>query len=339
MSSIIPSFSTTGIGSTPHNNAKEACEMVAGFFDIPFWPQLPYRSFREMMIPQYAEGLPFLRIDDSGEKIYIERDDSGDLDRFYEAHAEMPAVAISEEHSAGVHAFIKAFAGKRFSFVKGHVTGPLTFSLGVKDTSGAPIYFDEEMREISSMLLQAKIRWQVETLKKVADNVIIFIDEPIFSAIGSSSYLGVNDDEILRLLSDSAAAIERAGGISGIHCCGRANWQMVIESGLKILNFDAFDYFDTFAMYGDHVREFLDQGGYIAWGIVPTSEAIRSVSAEDVASHFKERLSKLHGITKSDLVYKQALITPSCGAGARTLAEAEKIFSICRSVKESAMSQ
>jgi hypothetical protein len=338
MSSIIPPFSTTGIGSTPHNNAREACELIAAFFDIPFWPQLPYRSFREMMIPQYSEGLPFLRIDVSAEKIYIERDDSDDLDRFYEAHAEKPGVAISEDHSAGIHALIKSFAGKRFNFIKGHVTGPLTFSLGLKDASGTPIYFDEEMREIASMLLQAKIRWQVEILKKLADNVIIFIDEPIFSAIGSSSYLAVTDDEILRLLSDSAATIESAGGISGIHCCGKANWQMVIESGLKILNFDAFEYFDTFAMYGDYLKTFLDNGGYIAWGIVPTSEAINSVSAEDVASLFKERLSKLQGVTKSDLVYKQALITPSCGAGARTLAEAEKIFSICRSVKASAVS-
>jgi hypothetical protein len=337
MSSIIPPFSTTGIGSTPHNNAQEACELIAASFDIPFWPQLPHRSFRELMIPQYAEGMPFLRIDDSAEKIFIERDGSDDLDRFYEAHAEMPGVAISEDHSAGVHAFIKTLA-RKLNIVKGHVTGPLTFSLGLKDASGAPIYFDEEMREIASMLLQAKIRWQVETLKKLADNVIIFIDEPIFSAIGSSSYLGVTDDEILRLLSDSAAAIESAGGISGIHCCGKANWSMVIKSGLKILNFDAFDYFDTFAMYGSDIKAFLDGGGYIAWGIVPTSDAIASVSGEDIASLFKERLSKLHDITKSDLIYQQALITPSCGAGARTLSEAEKIFSICRSVKESVVS-
>jgi hypothetical protein len=335
MSGIIPPFSTTGIGSAPHNDAQEACELIAASFDIPFWPQLPHRSFRELMIPQYAEGMPFLRIDDSAEKIFIARDDSDDLDRFYEAHAELPGVAISEDHSAGIHAFIKTFSGKRFDIVKGHVTGPLTFTLGLKDSSGAPIYFDEEMREIASMLLQAKIRWQVETLKKMADNVIIFIDEPIFSAIGSSSYLGVKDDEILRLLSDSAAAIENAGGISGIHCCGKADWSMVIQSGVRILNFDAFEYFDTFAMYGDDIKAFLDAGGYLAWGVVPASDAIAAVGAEDVSALFKERLSRLQGITKSDLIYKQALITPSCGAGSRTMAEAEKIFRICRSVKES----
>jgi hypothetical protein len=338
MSGIIPPFSTTGIGSAPHSNAQEACELIAASFDIPFWPQLPYRSFREMMIPQYAEGLPFLRIDDSAEKIFLERDDSDDLDRFYETHAELPGVAISENHSAGIHTFINTFAGKHFNIVKGHVTGPLTFTLGLKDASGAPIYFDEELREIASMLLQAKIRWQIETLKKLADNVIIFIDEPIFSAIGSSSYLGVKDDEILRLLSDFAAAIESAGGISGIHCCGKADWHMVIQSGVKILNFDAFEYFDTFAMYSDDVKTFLDGGGYLAWGIVPTSDAIATISDRDIESLFKERLAKLKDIIKSNLIFSQSLITPSCGAGGRTVAEAERIFRLCRRLKESVVS-
>jgi hypothetical protein len=335
MSSIIAPFSTTGIGSAPHNNAQEVCELIAASFDIPFWPQLPLRSFRESMVAQYAEGMPFLRIDDSAEKISVERDESDDPDRFYEAHAEQPAIAISEDYSAGIHAFLKTFGQKRFGMVKGHITGPLTFTLGLKDASGSSIYFDEELREIGSMLLQSKIRWQIETLKKIADDVIIFIDEPIFSAIGSSSYLGVENDEILRLLGDSVAAIEDAGGIPGIHCCGKADWQLVIKSGVKILNFDAFDYFDTLALYSDDVRGFLDAGGYLAWGIVPTSDIIASVKDEGVIASFKERLSRLQGLTKSDLVYKQALITPSCGVGSRTIAEAEKIFRLVGLVKES----
>lgn len=335
MSDIISPFSTTGIGSTPHTNAREACELVEASFDIPFWPQLPQLSFRESMVAQYAEGMPFLRIDDKKENVFIERDDSGDLERFYEAHAEQPGVAISAEYSAGLDAFLKTFAKKHFKALKGHITGPLTFTLGLKDASGTSIYFDEEMREIGSMLLQSKARWQVETLKKLADNVIIFIDEPIFSAIGSSSYLGVDDDEILRLLGDSVSAIESAGGISGIHCCGKADWNSIIKSGVRMLNFDAFEYFDTLAIYSAEVKTFLENGGYLAWGIVPTSDIAATTKKEDVAAAFKERLQKLQSLTGSDLVYKQSLITPSCGVGSKTLAEAEKIFNMVQYVKAS----
>jgi hypothetical protein len=334
MSDLITPFSTTGIGSTPHTIPGAACELIEAAFDIPFWPQLPQISFRESMVAQYAEGMPFLRIDDKLEKIWVERDDSDDLDRFYETHAEGASVAISSTHAAGLASFLKTFANKRFKVLKGHITGPLTFTLGLKDASGTSIYFDEELREIGSMLLQAKIRWQVDLLNQLADEVIIFIDEPIFSAIGSSSYLGVCDDEVLRLLGDSVSAIENAGGISGIHCCGKADWQMIIKSGVRILNFDAFEYFDTLAMYSKDIRAFLEKGGYLAWGIVPTSDIGVTAKDEEVAASFKEKLSRLHDLTGSDLVYKQSLITPSCGAGSRTEAETEKIFAMVRRVKE-----
>ena len=334
MSDLIIPFSTTGIGSTPHKVPGAACDLVKAAFDIPFWPQLPQISFRESMVAQYAEGMPFLRLDDKLEKIWVERDDSSDLDQFYETHAEGASVAISPAHAAGLDSFLKTSGGKRFKVLKGHITGPLTFTLGLKDASGTSIYFDEELREIGSMLLQSKAHWQVEILKKMADDVIIFIDEPIFSAIGSSSYLGVGDDEIQRLLGDSVSAIEGAGGISGIHCCGKADWQMIIRSGVRILNFDAFEYFDTLAMYSTDIKAFLENGGYLAWGIVPTSDAAVTAKDEEVASSFKEKLSRLHDLTGSDLVYKQSLITPSCGAGSRTEAETENIFRMTRHVKE-----
>lgn len=308
--------------------------MIESAFDIPFWPQLPQHSFLEQMIPQYAEGMPFLRVSEDLQKVYIERDEGDDLERFYEAYTDSSKIAMSEDYAAGLHAFLKNIKHRKFKVLKGHITGPLTFTLGLKDAKGIAIYFDEELREIASMLLQAKARWQVEILKQFADEVIIFIDEPIFSAIGSSSYLGVDETEILRMLSASVAAIEGAGGISGIHCCGKADWQQIIQSGARILNFDAFDYFDTFAIYSGMLKDFLEKGGYLAWGIVPTSDAIASVSDSQVSDLLRENVSKLHNLVGTDLVYSRALITPSCGTGSRTVEEATKIFQMTMRVKE-----
>ena len=333
MPNISP-FSTTGIGSTPHTSPPDACRLIEAVFDIPFWPQLPKKSFRESMVPQYSEGMPFLKVNNELEKVYVERDDSDQLDRFYESQTGDTRIAISEDYASGLHAFIKSVKHRKFKVLKGHITGPLTFTLGLKDAGGMSIYFDEELREIGSMLLQAKARWQVDILKQFADEVIIFIDEPIFSAIGSSSYLGVTEEETLRLLAASVSAIEGAGGISGIHCCGKADWKMVMQSGVRILNFDAFEYFDTLALYGRELKDFLEKGGYLAWGIVPTSEAITSVTDSDISSIFKERVGRLRTVTGSDLVYSRSLITPSCGAGSRTVEEATKIFQLTLRAKE-----
>lgn len=331
---IIKPFSTTGIGSLPHKSAKDACELVLKTFDIPFWPQLPGISFREAMVVQYSEGMPYLRINEKEQAAWIIRDDSDELERFYESCTGNAKIAVSGDYAAGFHAFISAIKGRYFPVLKGHITGPITFTLGLKDNFGRFIWFDEELREIASMLLAAKARWQIEMLKQHADRVIIFIDEPILSALGSSSYLGVDTGEVLRLLKDAVSAIDGAGGISGIHCCGRTDWPMVMQSGVKILNFDAFDYFDSLAIYHEDIKTFFEGGGYLAWGAVPTSDIIVSVDDKKLAELMSGNLKRLCERMPQELVSSRILLTPSCGTGSRSIEETIKIFQLIMRLKE-----
>jgi methionine synthase II (cobalamin-independent) len=331
---MLKPFLTTGIGSLPHRDALEATMLILNTFDIPFWPQLPRLSFRELMIPQYSEGLPFLKMDEQKETIWVERNSSDELERFYESWTEKSRISISEDHAQGLHTFLRTVKTKRFEYLKGHVTGPLTFTLGLKDHTGKPVYFDEEFREISLMLLKAKTRWQLAQLKEHADEVIIFIDEPILSALGSSGYLGVSNTEASRLLKELIEVIRSEGGISGIHCCGNADWQMVINCGPDIINFDAYDYTGTLSLYPEEFRTFLEKGGCLAWGIVPTSEAIAGESPESIRKRFQEGLEKLSFHIPRDLIFSNILLTPSCGTGSRTVEETLKIFQILMRLKE-----
>lgn len=308
--------------------------LVLSSFDIPFWPQFPQISFREFMIPQYSEGMPFLKLDCENQRIWIEKNSSDELDRFYESCTPESKIAISEDHAQGLHAFLKMIKGRRFSFLKGHVTGPLTFTLGLKDETGKAAYFDEEFREISLMLLQAKTRWQIDMLKQHADKVIIFIDEPILSAIGSSSYLGVSKDESLRLLREIVTTIKTEGAIAGIHCCGNADWPMVMQSGADIVNFDAYDYVDTLAMYREECSNFLSNGGYFAWGIIPTSDAITDENTESLRKRLRKGLDSMSQNIPRELVLSRILLTPSCGTGSRTIEEAGRIFQLLMRLKE-----
>ncbi len=327
-------FTTTGIGSLPHRSVTDGCRLVLSSFDIPFWPQFPRISFKEFMIPQYAEGLPFLRMDEEKQTVWVERNGSDELERFYESCTTESRIAISEDHAQGLHALLRMIKGRRFAYLKGHVTGPLTFSLGLKDVNGKSLYFDEEFREISLILLQAKTRWQIDMLRQHAEKVIIFIDEPILSALGSSSYLGVSPEETLRLLREVAATIKAEGGIAGIHCCGNADWPMVMQSGADIVNFDAYDYLDTLALYHEECRNFLEQGGFFAWGIVPTSDAIVGENPDSLRDRFRQGIRKLSEHIPRDLLLSRMLITPSCGTGSRSVDEAVKIFQLLIRMKE-----
>ncbi|MEW6418186.1 MAG: hypothetical protein AB1480_08700 [Nitrospirota bacterium] len=327
-------FMTTGIGSLSHTDPIEACRLVLETFDIPFWPQLPKLSFHELMIPQFSEGIPFLRIDDKKETLCIERDNSDALTRFYETYSEDVGILISEDYSKGLYTFIKFIKDKHFKFLKGQTTGPLTFTLGLKDSQGRPIFFDEELREISLLVLKAKIKWQIEILKPYADNVIIFIDEPILSALGSTSYIGVNPEEALRLLRETSDAIKQAGGIPGVHCCSKGDWPLVINSDVNIISFDAYDYAETISLYPTEFTGFLKKGGCLAWGIVPTTDAIREENTDSIKRHFDTKLEELSKFIPSNLLLSQILLTPSCGTGSRSVEETVKVFKILIELKK-----
>lgn len=335
MEKIIKPFSTTGIGSLPHRIPIDAAESVLRSVDIPFWPQLPNLSFKESMITQFSEGMPFVRLNDDDKSIIVIRDASDQLERFYEAYNENTKIAISEDYAKGLHTFMKIIKRRRFKILKGHITGPVTFTLTLKDNYGRFIFFDEELREIAAMLLKAKARWQIELLRQHADEVIIFIDEPILSAIGGSAYLGVNPDETIRLIRETASAIETAGGISGIHCCGKADWSLVMKSGVNILSFDAYDYSDSLAIYHKEVREFLEAGNYLSWGIIPTSEIIQYIEERHVISLMNNTMESFTKKIPFDLLKSKILLTPACGTASRTISESTKIFQLMMRLKES----
>lgn len=333
---MFPTFSTTGIGSLPHTDPAEACRIILDSVDIPFWPQLPHRSFLELMVPQYSEGFPFVRIE--GDNIHAGPAQEDALSAFYEAVAGNSGFPISEEYAAGLYAFLNILGQQslRFGTIKGHITGPLTFALSLTDKEKRPIFFDDEMKELSLELLKGKARWQIGMLKPFADKVMIFIDEPVLSALGTSAYIGVSNDEARRMLREVAGHIRECGGIAAIHCCGNSDWPLVISSGIDVLNFDAYSFGDTLSLYPEEMQAFIDNNGYIAWGVVPTTDAIKDVNLQVLHEKLEQGLTSLEktGIPK-DRLRQQVLITPSCGTGSLDVENALKVFSLLKELKNS----
>lgn len=59
-------------------------------------------------------------------------------------------------------------------------------------------------------------------------------------------------------------------GSKGIHLCGNPDWDFLLNFEMDILSFDAFHRGELFVKYLNGIRGFLDRGGIIAWGIVPS---------------------------------------------------------------------
>ena len=160
------------------------------------------------------------------------------------------------------------------------------------------------------------------------------MDEPILSAFGSSTYVSVQRDDVVALLEEMVQAIHADGALCGVHCCGNTEWSILMDAGVDIVNFDAFEFGETIAMYPEQVKKHFDAGRILAWGVVPTSEKIREQSVESLVAQYEAMVKALveaSGID-ADLIHEQTIITPSCGTGSLTPDLAKRVLMLTREV-------
>ena len=153
---------------------------------------------------------------------------------------------------------------------------------------------------------------QTSFLKKASQTVILFLDEPALAGLGSSAFISIDKDDIASHLNEVIAAIHKEKGLAGIHVCANTDWNMLLGLDLDVISFDAYGFFDRFATCRNAVTEYLDRGGIIAWGGIPTSnaEAIEKESTESLVSLWEDHMRQLEspGFSIKELL-RQTLIS------------------------------
>jgi methionine synthase II (cobalamin-independent) len=312
----------TGIGCLPMGDAEEAVtEVLNRLPQIPFWPQLPKRGFQEQMVPQYSEGFPGLVEDRGKERVYVDSTRAlNELEQFYEREMadDVDAFAISPAYAVGLEPLIRRLrehCPTELAYVKGHVTGPITFGFTVKDEKGAAIFYDPNLADAVCRLMAMKALYQIRLFRDFHVPSIIFLDEPYMAAFGTTG-MNITREDVVRSIDTVVAKIHQAEGIAGIHCCGNTDWSILFETGVDIVNFDAYDFMDRMVLYPDQISAFLDRGGNLAWGLVPTSTEAVVETAASLAERFRQGVDKLvHLGVDRDKLHRQCLITPACGMG------------------------
>jgi len=303
----------TVIGSMPHVEPREACSLVLKYLpEIPAWPQLPKKSFLENMYVQFSEDFPGVIVE--GDRIWVDRsrDLSKPLEKLYSAYLEnrMEHGETSAKYAAGLHAFLKQAKEKGRKTVKGQVTGPISFGLSVTDQNRRPLLYDEVLADAIAKHLRLKAAWQEKVLRSVCPKTIISVDEPYLASMGSA-FVSFPREQVVALLEEVLGGIS---GLKAIHCCGNTDWSVVLQTSLDILSFDAYNYAETLALYPAEVKNFLNRGGVIAWGIVPNEEqALNKETKASIGDRLEKAMKLLSkkGISY-DTIKSQCLITPSC---------------------------
>lgn len=315
------------IGSLPLTDHDEATRLILKYTpDIPLWVQLPHYP-EERLMSQFSEGLPGIR-EDSG-RLYFDTNGpefERELVAFYERYLsimegtsplEGSIFSFSNSTGRGFRAFIKAVSTLKdgLAALKGQITGPFTMLTGLKDEAGRLTYFNTALREAVVKALALKARYQVETMKAVSSRVIMFLDEPALSGFGSSGMISIRKEDVIADITDIITSIHQAGGLAGIHVCANTDWSLILSTPLDILSFDAYGYFDRIVLFKERLISFLENGGIIAWGLVPTlnEDDLKRENAGILKARWDKYVAELGA--EPDLVRKMALITPSCGTG------------------------
>lgn len=319
-----PRFMATAIGSVPFTDVKEAVDLVLTLLpESPFWPQLPKIDWREGMMVQYVEGLPGVKLDADRQKVTLDIEEAvfglEELERA-SREGDIENAGISTDFARGYHELchrLPSISAPRL--VKGHVTGPVTQALGLETNfeERAAIY-EPDLARMVARLMGLKARVQEQAFARLAPEAqtMIFFDEPSMGSIGSA-VLNLDVDLAVELLSLSAGS---CNGLPGIHCCGETDLGLVAEAGFKVLNFDAFDYLDSLAAAGPQVRSFVEGGGMLAIGLVPSSlPSPTAIADETLESLWARLLEVIVTLTTTgldrDLLARSSLISPSCGTG------------------------
>jgi len=335
-------FSATGIGSVPYLDVRATClRILEACPRLPFWPQCVQRSPLEDMVIQFTEGLPFLDVkEDRKALITLEGNTEQQLLAFYDRFLaeDVGHFALSETYAPGLYemlTLIERSPEKVGPFLKGHTVGPVTFAAAIKDREGRNLFFYPELLEALVKALAIRALWQVRELGRSGKRPILFLDEPYLAGYGSA-FTPIQRHEVVALIREVVDYVrERSEAIVGIHCCGNTDWAMIVEAGPDILSFDAFSYMDYFFLYPGEIRRFIETGGTIAWGIVPTFGFTGKETVGDLSGRLQEGLARLHSLgLEPGQVARQSLLTPACGTGTMAQTASDRVLALLRELSD-----
>lgn len=306
----------TAVGSLPHTEAEAAVDLVLDVHGrMPAAPELPQRSPREGMVARWLECLPEVVVADDG-SIAVESGVSGE-----------PEPDLDTEAHRGLAAFLDRLAGGGAPpAVKLQVAGPLTLGMALLQAGvPAPRAFTRAADATSA--------WAgalVATASKRAGSSepVLFVDEPALVVWREEDEPPIPREDAVDLLSGVLASVP---AVVGVHVCGDGDRRMAFEAGPDVVGFPVMP---SVMDDGVALARFLDAGGWIAWGAVPTDRPVG-----DRADHWWNDLVGLwcdltRGGCDPAALRTQSLVTPACGLAGHGEAQAERILRHCVEIGE-----
>jgi len=324
---------TTAMAVMPHRDVDRALETALSL-DVPFWPQLPLYSYYEDMYVQASEHFPGILLNMEKRTLGFSLDKfMAELEEAMNHWDEPEYFDVSETYSVVYRRFLKLDFSDRPA-IRGQMEGPISFGFNVKDQDDRPILFNDTVRPFMMEFMAKRVNAQLARLKNLNPNAFMFVDEPglqfLFSAMA-----GYGDQAARVDMESFFSMIERP---RGVHLCGNPDWDFLLGLDLDILSLDIYTNGEVFASYAPSIRAFLERGGVLVWGIVPTNfEPFENENMGSLGKRLKNiwRFLEEKGIDREFLLSRSLLSPATCCLvnpdGEKTV---EKAFGMIKQISE-----
>ena len=188
--------------------------------------------------------------------------------------------------------------------IRGQLEGPISFGLNVLDQDKRPILFEDTIRPFMFEFMSKRINVQLKRLQQMNPNAFMFVDEPglqfLFSALSGYDSTKAKSD-----MEQFFSMVQRP---RGIHLCGNPDWDFLLNLDLDILSLDIYQNGEVFSSYSKSIKNFLDRGGVIVWGVVPTN--FEPFEAENIRS-LETRLAGVWDVLHAKGIDREFLLSKS----------------------------
>jgi hypothetical protein len=318
----------TACGSLPHADADTAAALVLDALPgCPAAPSLPNRHPLEGMLGQAAAGIPGVSVAPDGTLVVAEPDglDTGAA----EACGELPDDAFG-----ATFAFLDrvAAAPERPPAVKLQCTGPVTLgtalvAAGVPPRRAFPLAASATRKRARALVAVTRDRLGP------GPTLLLVVDEPSMGA-ATLDRLAVSSEDAVDHLSGTLAAVE-ASAVAGVHCCAPADWGAILRAGPALLSFPV-EVAPT--VRAADLGPFLEGGGWVAWGAVPTDGPLGPLDGGGARRLWRHLANRWHALADGGvdpvLLRLRAVVTPACGLARHDETQAELALRLTASLGE-----
>jgi hypothetical protein len=324
--SLLPPRATTAIGSLPHTQGELGLQWALQL-DVPFLPELPQGNPGEFMLASALEGLPGLDFDEQGMCTVDRAAWAAGASAFgarLDAALASGDVSFFEPSASARRAwrpFLWEVQHRKLALAKAQLAGPATVRWGTQLSTGGAVVDDAAVDKQVFRLLLARCLAMVKALRATGATPLFYLDEPGLYALDTRDAHHLLLLQELRLL---VVALQREGALVGLHCCGNTRWEALLGLGLDLLSFDVRHSLDAVLDVPGPLEAFLDSGGALSLGIVPTDLG-EDANVEELVGAAEASLESLLGEARARAVLERSVLTPACGLALRTVIDAEHI--------------